>query len=81
MTAALRGEKEILEILFALSADPHAEDVHGTNLIDLAAAGGHEAIVNMLRKIGVKNENPLHVAAGLGEEEKVKKASAKRTKN
>ena len=51
MTAALRGEKEILEILFALSADPHAEDVHGTNLIDLAAAGGHEAIVNMLRKI------------------------------
>ena len=73
MTAALRGEKEILEILFALSADPHAEDVHGTNLIDLAAAGGHEAIVNMLRKIGVKNENPLHIAAGLGEEEKVKK--------
>ena len=73
MTAALRGEKEILEILFALSADPHAEDVHGTNLIDLAAAGGHEAIVDKLSKIGVKNENPLHVAAGLGEQEKVKK--------
>jgi len=73
MTAALRGEKEILEILFALSADPHAKDVHGTNLIDLAGAGGHEAIVNMLRRIGVKNENPLHIAAGLGEEEKVRK--------
>jgi len=73
MTASLRGEKEILEILFALSADPHAKDVHGTNLIDLAGAGGHEAIVNMLRRIGVKNENPLHIAAGLGEEEKVRK--------
>lgn len=73
MTAALRGEKEILEILFALSADPHATDVHGTNLIDLAGAGGHGVIVNMLRQIGVKNENPLHIAAGLGEEEKVRK--------
>ena len=73
MTAALRGEKEILEILFALSADPHAKDIHGTNLIDLAGAGGHKAIVTMLRQIGVKNENPLHIASGLGEEEKVKK--------
>ena len=25
------------------------------------------------RRIGVKNENPLHIAAGLGEEEKVRK--------
>ena len=33
------------------------------NLIDLAAAGGRR-IVNMLRKIGVKNDH--HVAAGLG---------------
>ena len=72
MTASLRGEKDILEILFALSADPHAEDDHGTNLIDLAAAGGHSAIVNLLRKMGVKNKNPLHVAAGLGDVKKVK---------
>ena len=72
MTASLRGEKDILEILFALSADPHAEDDHGTNLIDLAAAGGHSVIVNLLRQIGVKNNNPLHVAAGLGDLKKVK---------
>ena len=72
MTASLRGEKDILEILFALSADPHAEDDHGTNLIDLAAAGGHSVIVDFLRKIGVKNKNPLHVAAGLGDVKKVK---------
>jgi ankyrin repeat protein len=72
MTASLRGEKDILEILFALSADPHAEDDHGTNLIDLAAAGGHPVLVDLLRKIGVKNKNPLHVAAGLGDVKKVK---------
>ena len=73
MTAALRGEKEMLEILFALSADPHAKDIHGTNLFDLAAAGGHKSIVDLLEEIGVKNQNPLHVAAGLGNLEEVKK--------
>ena len=73
MTAALRGEKEMLEILFALSADPHAKDIHGTNFIDLAAAGGHEGIVTLLEEIGVDNQNPLHVAAGLGDMKQVKK--------
>ena len=73
MTAALRGEKEMLEILFALSADPHAKDIHGTNLIDLAAAGGHRAIVALLKEIGVNNQNPLHVAAGLGDLKEVKR--------
>ena len=73
MTAALRGEKDILEILFALSADPHATDIHGTNLIDLAAAGGHKAIVDLLQEIGVSNKNPLHVAAGLGDLNKIKR--------
>ena len=73
MTAALRGEKEMLEILFALSADPHAKDIHGTNFIDLAAAGGHKTIVSLLEEIGVDNQNPLHVAAGLGDIKQVKK--------
>ena len=73
MTAALRGEKDILEILFALSADPHATDIHGTNLIDLAAAGGHKAIVDLLQEIGVSDKNPLHVAAGLGDLNKIKR--------
>ena len=72
MTAALRGEKEMLEILFALSADPHAKDIHGTNMLDLAAAGGHKSIVDLLSQMGVQNQNPLHVAAGLGDLKKVK---------
>ena len=38
MTAALRGEKDLIEILFSLSADPHATDIHGSNLYDLASA-------------------------------------------
>ena len=66
MTAALRGEKEMLEVLFALSADPHAVDSHGSNLIDLAAAGGHSEIVKLLSEMGVQENNPLHVAAGTG---------------
>ena len=73
MTAALRGEKELLEIFFALSADPHAKDIHGTNLLDLAAAGGHEAVFELLRDIGVKNQHPLHTAVGLGKINEVKK--------
>ena len=72
MTAALRGQKEMLEILFALSADPHAKDIHGTNMLDLAAAGGHKPIVDLLSQMGVQNQNPLHVAAGLGDLKKVK---------
>lgn len=72
MTAALRGEKEILEILFALSADPHATDIHGSNMLDLAAAGGHSQIVEMLEEIGVSKNHPLHIAAGLGDIQKVK---------
>ena len=72
MTAALRGQKEMLEILFALSADPHAKDIHGTNMLDLAAAGGHKSIVDLLSQMGVQNQNPLHVAAGLGDLKKVK---------
>lgn len=67
MTATLRGEKDLLEILLALSADPHATDAHGTGLKDLAAAGGHKEIFEMLDKIGVKSENSLHLAAGLGD--------------
>ena len=56
-----------------LSADPHAKDIHGTNFIDLAAAGGHKTIVSLLEEIGVDNQNPLHVAAGLGDIKQVKK--------
>ena len=73
MTAALRGEKDLLEILFALSADPHAKDAHGTNLLDLAAAGGHREIAELLTEIGVDNQNPFHVAAGLGDLKLVKR--------
>ena len=73
MTAALRGEQDLLETLFALSADPQVIDQHGTNLIDLAAAGGHQEIVMLLREIGVPNNHPLHIAAGLAEYQVVEK--------
>ena len=73
MTASLRGEKETLEILLALSADPHAKDIHGTGLIEIAAAGGHGAIVDLLKQIGVKVDHPMHVAAGLGDLDSIKK--------
>ena len=73
MTAALRGEKDLLEILLALSADPHATDDHGMGLADLAAAGGHKEVYDMLVKIGVKTKNPLHVAAGLGDFKTIEK--------
>ena len=39
---------------------------HGSNLIDLAAAGGHSEIVKLLSEMGVQENNPLHVAAGTG---------------
>ena len=73
MTAALRGEKELLEILFSLSADPHAKDVYGSNLYDLAAAGGHLDILEIFEKLGVKNNHPFHAAAGKGDLKTIRK--------
>ena len=74
MTAALRGEKELLEILFSLSADPHAKDVHGSNLYDLKNfAGGHLDILEILEKLKVKNNHPLHAAAGKGDLKTIRK--------
>ena len=72
MTAALRGEKELLEILFSLSADPHAKDMHGSNLYDLASAGGHLKILDILDELKVQNNHPFHSAAGRGDLKMVK---------
>ena len=65
MTAALRGEKEMLEVLFALSAD-HAVDSHGSNLIDLQLLEVTVKSLQLLSEMGVQENNPLHVAAGTG---------------
>ena len=73
MTAALRGEKDLLEILFSLSADPHAKDIHGSNLYDLASAGGHIEILDILESLQVKNNHPFHAAAGKGDLKTIKK--------
>ena len=73
MTAALRGEKALLETLFSLSADPHAKDIHGSNLYDLASAGGHIQILNLLDNLKVKNNHPFHSAAGRGDLKAIKK--------
>ena len=73
MTAALRGEKVLLETLLALSADPHAKDIHGSNLYDLASAGGHTKILDLLDDLKVKNNHPFHSAAGRGDLNTIKK--------
>ena len=73
MTAALRGEKDLLEILFSLSADPHVKDIHGSNLYDLASAGGHLEILELLDSLNVQNNHPFHAAAGKGDLWSIKK--------
>ena len=48
MTATLRGQKEMVETLLALSADAHAVDKYGSNLMDLAGASGNKQLVENL---------------------------------
>ena len=67
MTATLRGQVETVETLLALSADPHAVDKYGSNLMDLAGASGNKKLVQLFKKLGVKASYPLHLAAGTGD--------------
>lgn len=67
MTATLRGQLETVETLLALSADPHAVDKYGSNLMDLAGASGNKQLVQLFKKLGVKIPYPLHLAAGTGD--------------
>jgi cytohesin len=67
MTATLRGQIETVETLLALSADVHAVDAYGSNLMDLAGASGNIKIVELLKGLGVKSSYPLHLAAGTGD--------------
>ena len=67
MTATLRGQKETAETLLALSADAHAVDKYGSNLMDLAGASGNNQLVELLSEVGVKISYPLHLAAGTGD--------------
>lgn len=67
MTATLRGQVETVETLLALSADPHAVDKYGSNLMDLAGASGNKKLVQLFKKLGVKVSYPLHLAAGTGD--------------
>ena len=64
MTAGLRGEKEMLEVLFALSADPHAVDSHGSNLIDLPLEVTVKSLNCFLK--WVYRKTTLYVVAGTG---------------
>jgi ankyrin repeat protein len=73
MTATLRGQLETVETLLALSADAHAVDKYGSNLMDLAGASGNEEIVDLYNDLGVEILNPLHLAAGIGDFDSVKK--------
>ena len=72
MTATLRGQLETVETLLALSADAHAIDTYGSNLMDLAGASGNIKIVELLKELGVKSFHPLHLAAGTGDFDRIR---------
>ena len=67
MTATLRGQLETVETFLALSANAHAVDKYGSNLMDLAGASGNKELVELLSNVGVEISYPLHLAAGIGD--------------
>ena len=67
MTATLRGQLQTVETLLALSANPHAVDAYGSNLMDLAGASGNSSLVELFKSLNVKISHPLHLAAGTGD--------------
>jgi len=67
MTSTLRGQLETVETFLALSANAHAVDKYGSNLMDLAGASGNKELVELISNAGVKTSYPLHLAAGTGD--------------
>ena len=58
MSAAHRGQSEVIDLLLLNSADPNAESDHGFLPLHRAAAAGHEDTVRVLLK---GRANPLAI--------------------
>jgi ankyrin repeat protein len=64
MGTARMGHDDVLGILLEAGADLHASDKNGHGLVEYAAAGGRDAIVQTLKDQNATIRSPLHVAAG-----------------
>ena len=73
-SAALKGYKEIAELLIAEGANVNAKSDVGETPLDWAIHSKHSETANLLRKHGGKSgaEDSVHVAAGMGNIEAVK---------
>ncbi|MCO6045092.1 ankyrin repeat domain-containing protein [Aeoliella sp. ICT_H6.2] len=70
------GNDEVFDLLVEHGADIKHVDKYGGNCLEEAAFSGAKSIVEKLQAKGLKSKWPLHVAAGLGNTEQVKKLLA-----
>jgi ankyrin repeat protein len=71
--AAAHGHLPLVELLLERGSPLAHRDRFGGTALDEAAFGGHADVVSLLVKQGLAVEWPLHVAAGLGNRQRVEK--------
>jgi len=84
MTAAHRGEREIVRLLIAAGAQPNARNAEGNNALWFACVGSHPDIIDLLAEAGIDIDNrndsgatPLMYAASSGKAAIVERLLAK----
>lgn len=65
-SACWRGHLAAVNLLVEKGADIKALGDDGLNLLELAALYGHEEVARRFHELGLRTENRLHFAAGLG---------------
>jgi ankyrin repeat protein len=75
-SACESGDEEVFDLFLERGADFNHVDKYGGNCLEEAALYGYDKIVEKLRAKGLTSRWPLHVAAGLGDVEEVKKQLA-----